>query len=162
MSVPNVAHLEPQRGGCCTVMPYFIGDVLELPLTTTQDYSLFHIIGDYSLTLWTRQIEAIVAKHGLLTFLAHPDYLAEPRARRTYVELLTHLSHLRGELNLWCALPGEVDRWWRSRRAMKLVRAGESWRVVGPESSRARVAWASLDADGRVVYRLGHEGRRPA
>ena len=162
MSVPNAAHLEPQRGGCCTVMPYFIGDVLELPLTTAQDYSLFHIIGDYSLTLWTRQIEAIVAKHGLLTFLAHPDYLAEPRARRTYVELLTHLSHLRGELNLWCALPGEVDRWWRSRRAMKLVRAGESWRVVGPESSRARVAWASLDADGRVVYRLGHEGRRPA
>ena len=34
MSVPNVAHLEPQRGGCCTVMPYFIGDILELPLTT--------------------------------------------------------------------------------------------------------------------------------
>jgi hypothetical protein len=32
MSVPNVAHLDPQRGGCCTVMPYFIGDQLELPL----------------------------------------------------------------------------------------------------------------------------------
>ncbi|MFL4245770.1 hypothetical protein, partial [Escherichia coli] len=42
MSVPNVAHLEPQRGGCCTVMPYFIGKILELPLTTIQDYSLFH------------------------------------------------------------------------------------------------------------------------
>jgi hypothetical protein len=27
MSVPNVAHLEPQRGGCCTVMPYFVGDI---------------------------------------------------------------------------------------------------------------------------------------
>ena len=52
MSVPNVAHLEPQRGGCCTVMPYFVGDVLELPLTTIQDYSLFHILGDYSTTLW--------------------------------------------------------------------------------------------------------------
>ncbi len=24
MSVPNAAHLEPQRGGCCTVMPYFL------------------------------------------------------------------------------------------------------------------------------------------
>ncbi len=24
MSVPNVAHLDPQRGGCCTVMPYFL------------------------------------------------------------------------------------------------------------------------------------------
>src|SRR5262249_140382 len=33
MSVPNVAHLEPFRGGCCTVMPYFIGKILELPLT---------------------------------------------------------------------------------------------------------------------------------
>ena len=56
MSVPNVAHLEPQRGGCCTVMPYFIGDLLELPLTTAQDYSLFHILGDYSTTLWKEQI----------------------------------------------------------------------------------------------------------
>ncbi len=32
MSVPNAAHLEPQRGGCCTVMPYFVGNILELPL----------------------------------------------------------------------------------------------------------------------------------
>jgi hypothetical protein len=30
MSVPNVAHLEPMRGGCCTVMPYFVGKILEL------------------------------------------------------------------------------------------------------------------------------------
>jgi hypothetical protein len=52
MSVPSVAHLDPQRGGCCTVMPYFIGDLVELPLTTTQDYSLFHILGDHSLDLW--------------------------------------------------------------------------------------------------------------
>src|SRR6266566_1999365 len=37
MSVPNVAHLDPQRGGCCTVMPYFVGKILELPVTTTQD-----------------------------------------------------------------------------------------------------------------------------
>src|SRR5581483_1528358 len=28
MSVPNVGHLDPQPGGCCTVMPYFIGDIL--------------------------------------------------------------------------------------------------------------------------------------
>src|SRR5208282_2894928 len=30
MSVPNVAHLDPQRGGCCTVMPYFLGEIVEL------------------------------------------------------------------------------------------------------------------------------------
>jgi len=43
MSVPSVAHLEPQRGGCCTIMPYFVGKILEIPLTTTQDLSLIHI-----------------------------------------------------------------------------------------------------------------------
>jgi len=44
MSVPNVGHLDAQLGGCCTVMPFYIGDILELPLTTTQDYSLFNIL----------------------------------------------------------------------------------------------------------------------
>ncbi len=64
MSVPNVAHLEPQRGGCCTVMPYFVGDILELPLTTIQDYSLFHILGDYSIDLWKEQIDLILRRTG--------------------------------------------------------------------------------------------------
>ena len=57
MSVPNVAHLDPQRGGCCTVMPYFLGDILEIPVTTVQDYTLFSILDDYSIDLWKRQIE---------------------------------------------------------------------------------------------------------
>ncbi len=75
MSVPNVGHLDPQFGGCCTVMPYFIGNVLELPLTTTQDYTLFNIISDYSLDLWQRQIRLITENHGLLSFIVHPDYV---------------------------------------------------------------------------------------
>ncbi|HEY4813418.1 MAG TPA: hypothetical protein VIH58_02005, partial [Chthoniobacterales bacterium] len=57
MSVPNVAHLEPQRGGCCTVMPFFVGEILELPLTTTQDYSLFYILNDHSIDLWRTQLD---------------------------------------------------------------------------------------------------------
>ncbi len=97
MSVPNVAHLEPQRGGCCTVMPYFLGDVLELPLTTAQDYSLFHVLGDYSTTLWQEQIELILEHNGLISFIAHPDYLIEPRARDVYTDLLRLLVRLRAE-----------------------------------------------------------------
>ena len=88
MSVPNVAHLEPQRGGCCTVMPYFIGKILEIPLTTAQDYSLFHVLDDYSLEIWKQQMALIKGKNGLMSFLTHPDYLIEPRARKTYEELL--------------------------------------------------------------------------
>jgi hypothetical protein len=157
MSVPNVAHLEPQRGGCCTVMPYFIGDILELQLTTTQDYSLFHILGDYSTALWERQIAEIRAEHGLISFIAHPDYLLDDRARAVYQQLLAHLDRIRDEANLWFALPGEINSWWRSRHVMSLVPDGDSWRVEGPGSERARVAYATL-ADGRIAYELEESG----
>ena len=81
MSVPNGAHLEPQRGGCCTVMPYFVGKILELPLTTAQDYSLFFILGDYSTSLWRQQIATILEQNGLVSVIAHPDYLVGERER---------------------------------------------------------------------------------
>jgi hypothetical protein len=77
-----VAHLEPQKGGCCTVFPYFIGDVLELPVTTTQDYTLWHILGERSTDLWKAQMDVILQKNGLANFIVHPDYILEPdRAR---------------------------------------------------------------------------------
>lgn len=151
MSVPNVARLEPQRGGCCTVMPYFIGKILELPLTTTEDYSLFHILGLYSTELWEQQINLILQRHGLITFITHPDYLIEKRPQRVYLDLLSRLSRLRAEKKLWVALPGSVNRWWRNRHEMRLVRDGNQWRIVGPDSERARIAYASLDGD-RLVY----------
>ena len=153
MSVPNVAHLEPQRGGCCTVMPYFIGDILELPLTTIQDYSLFHILGDYSTNLWIQQMELILEHNGLMSFITHPDYLMEPRAREVYLELLTRLAKMQVDKNLWIALPGDVNRWWRNRSQMQLVRHGDHWRIEGPDADRARVAYATL-VGNRVVYTL--------
>jgi hypothetical protein len=153
MSVPNVAHLEPQRGGCCTVMPYFVGKMLELPLTTIQDYSLFHILGDYSIALWKEQIDILLSKNGMISVLAHPDYLIKKRARAVYVDLLAHLCQLRAERKVWIALPGDVDSWWRSRNEMTIVPSGDSWRVEGAGSDRARVAYARLEND-RVVYEV--------
>ena len=132
-------------------MPYFMGRVLELPLTTAQDYTLFHVLGDYSTRLWQEQIDRILEQHGLVSFIAHPDYLVEPRARAVYTDLLRLLVRLRAERGVWIALPSEIEEWWRNRREMRLVPDGESWRVEGPGSERARVAYAKLDG-GRVVY----------
>jgi len=153
MSVPNVAHLEPQRGGCCTVMPYFINGVLELPLTTSEDYTLFHVLGDCSIGLWRQQIDLVLAENGLVSFIAHPDYLAEACARDAYTELVRLLVQLRAERHVWIALPSEIDEWWRQRRQMRLVAHGDGWRAEGPGAERARVAYARLDGD-RVVYQL--------
>jgi hypothetical protein len=150
MSVPNVAHLDPQRGGCCTVMPYFVGKVLEIPVTTTQDYTLFHILNDYSTTLWERQIELIMEKHGLITFVIHPDYLTSGRAKNTYEGLLSHLSQLRAENNLWVTTPGEVNTWWRQRSEMELVEEDGQVRIEGVGKERASIAYAT-EQDGRLV-----------
>jgi hypothetical protein len=150
MSVPNVAHLDPQRGGCCTVMPYFVGKVLEIPVTTTQDYTLFHILNDYSTTLWERQIELIMEKHGLITVVIHPDYLTSGRAKNTYVGLLSHLSRLKAEKNLWVTTPGEVNTWWRQRSEMELVEEDGQVRIEGIGKERASIAYAT-EQDGRLV-----------
>jgi peptidoglycan/xylan/chitin deacetylase (PgdA/CDA1 family) len=151
MSVPNVAHLDPQAGGCCTLFPYFIGKTLEIPVTTTQDYSLFHIIGEYNLDLWKKQASRIMGKHGLMNFIIHPDYIVDEKPQQTYRDLLAYLSQLRAEQNLWIPLPHEVDEWWRARGQMQLVQDGDTWRVAGVGSGRARVAYARLDA-GKLSY----------
>jgi hypothetical protein len=134
-------------------MPYFIGDLLELPLTTIQDYSLFNILQQRSLDLWTKQIQVIREQHGLVSFIIHPDYVQDRWATDLYDALLKHLSDLRDRERLWTALPRDVDAWWRARQAMQLVQCEGSWIIRGPEAERARVAFASLE-DGKLTYSL--------
>jgi hypothetical protein len=153
MSVPNVAHLDPQRGGCCTVMPYFIGDMVELPVTTTQDHTLFNILNDYSLDLWKQQIEIILQKCGLISFIVHPDYILSERAQNTYKALLQLLTELRSERDVWIALPAEVNRWWRQRNQMTLASTHGRWEISGEGSERAQMAYATLEGE-QLTYSL--------
>jgi hypothetical protein len=159
MSVPNVAHLDPQRGGCCTVMPYFVGHMLELPVTTTQDYSLFHILNQYSLDLWKQQIDLIRQKNGLIAFIVHPDYLANGAARSVYRGLLSYLAELRNRERIWIATPGAVNDWWRQRAQLRMVEDGTGWRIVGPGSERGRIGYAE-EHMGQLV--LSVEGQEPS
>jgi len=156
MSVPNVGHLDPQRGGCCTTKPYFIGKILEIPVVATQDYTLFNILGQYSMDLWDQQIELILEQNGLISFIVHPDYLLDKRARDVYSTLLARLAQLRSQSKMWISLPRELNDWWRSRNEMRLVQAGSGWQIEGPEERRARIAYASLEGD-RVIYSFDSE-----
>ena len=157
MSVPNVGRWEAQKGGCCTVMPYFIGSLLEIPLTTLQDYILFELWKDYSIEIWKSQARLIRGKNGLIHFLIHPDYIIHQRAQSAYRELLDFLRDFRVRENVWCALPGEVNDWWRQRANMSLVADGQGgWRIEGAGSERARLAYADLSGH-KIVYRIHHE-----
>jgi hypothetical protein len=150
MSVPNVGHLDPQTGGCCTVMPYFVGRILEIPLTTIQDYMLFHLLGDYSIDLWKRQLEIILERNGMASFIVHPDYILERRARAVHTELLEHLSFLRSQRNLWIVPPGEVNSWCRRRSQLKVLKRNGRWEIDGPGKEQACLAYATLGGENLV------------
>jgi hypothetical protein len=134
-------------------MPYFVGDMLELPVTTIQDHSLFHVLNLHSLELWKQQAEMILNKHGLISFIVHPDYIISERAQKAYKSLLQYLSTLRKERNLWFALPGEVNRWWRQRDKMTIIKDGSKWLIEGAGRERAVLAFATLEGD-RLIYKL--------
>jgi hypothetical protein len=154
MSVPNVARLDPQRGGCCTVMPYFVGEILEIPVTTTQDYMLFHLLDDYSLDLWKTQTDLIAKKNGLVTFIVHPDYVIEQKARAVYLDLLSSLRELERSQKVWFALPGQIDRWWRARHKMRIVGQDGNWQIEGEGAEHATLAFARIVGD-QLKYEVG-------
>jgi hypothetical protein len=135
-------------------MPYFLPDgMLELPVTTTQDYSLFHVLEEYSIDLWRKQASLILGWHGLMHFIVHPDYIIDTCAQGVYKALLEYLNQLRSDHKVWFPLPREVARWWRERSEMKLSADSTGWNIEGPGSDRARLAYARLEGD-RVVYEI--------
>ncbi len=147
MSVPNIGHLDPQGGGCCTVLPYFVGNILEIPVTLTQDYSLFHILHQYSIDLWKQQISTIVNGHGLVSVIIHPDYVIEPKQQQTYREFLKYVREQCSARDIWPTVPTQVNTWWRKRSAMNLAFGSQGWKVTGEGSESARVAYATLTGD---------------
>jgi peptidoglycan/xylan/chitin deacetylase (PgdA/CDA1 family) len=115
-SMPHSDPFEPIPGGCCSLRPFFIGDVVELPYTMPQDHTLFTLLGHRSTALWQQQFERIERLHGLVQVVSHPDpgYLGDRSKRELYVEFL---DAIRGRSKLWNALPREVAQWWRQRDA---------------------------------------------
>jgi glycosyltransferase involved in cell wall biosynthesis len=158
MSVPNVGHLDPQGGGCCTVMPYYVGDILEVPVTLTQDYSLFHILHQYSIDLWKQQIRTIADGHGLISAIIHPDYVIEPEQQQLFRSLLDFVRQQCSARDIWATVPSAINSWWRQRSAMNLVQGPEGWQISGEGSDKARVAYACLSGNSLVYSFTPIEG----
>ena len=114
---------------------------------------MFHILGERSIELWKREIEAIHSNHGLISILSHPDYLTESWAREIYLELLRHLADRSSADDIWLATPGQVNDWWRTRSKLCLTRENGSWRITGEGREHARIAYASRDGHN-VRYSL--------
>jgi len=122
---------EPLPGGCCTLWPFRLGPIIELPYTLPQDHTLFTLLRERSTQRWLTTADAIEARHGLIQCLSHPDpgYLGERDNRVLYIEFLDALAE---RPRLWRALPRDVASWWHRRETAETphedVELGTMWR----------------------------------
>jgi peptidoglycan/xylan/chitin deacetylase (PgdA/CDA1 family) len=105
---------EPQPGGCCSLWPFFIGDLVELPYTVPQDHTLLTLLGHRTASLWLETARAIEERFGLVHCVTHPDpgYLGDAEKRAVYRQFLEGMAAREG---VWRALPREIAAWWRLR-----------------------------------------------
>jgi hypothetical protein len=144
-SFPDSDPFEPQAGGCCSIMPFRFGDVVELPLTMLQDHTMFEILREPGIERWIDKADWIIGHHGLITMNVHPDYVVEQRYLDRYEAFLEYLAGRREEL--WQPLPRDAARWWRQREALEVLPDGS---IAGPSDYSATVAYA-LERDGELI-----------
>jgi hypothetical protein len=138
-SYPDTDPFEPDAGGCCTWLPFFNGDTVELPITLPQDHTLFAILRRDE-SLWLEKAEELRRRGGLALLITHPDYMLEERHRDAYTRFLAAFSE---DATAWAALPRDVSAWWRSRAGSRIERDEDGhWRIVGPAAARGHIAFA--------------------
>ena len=139
-SYTDTAPFEPQAGGCCTWLPYMIENLIELPITLTQDHTLFDLLGHRDETIWLEKARFLRQRGGMALVLTHSDYVGQPYLLDSYRRLLQEFAD---DSTAWKALPRDVSDWWRRRSNSNLEEIGGEWCVVGPACSEARVEFSS-------------------
>jgi len=124
-SFPDTDPYEPQPGGCLSIFPFFVGNLVELPITLAQDHTLFEILGHKDISIWKQKIDWIEKMNGMALVIVHPDYIRPGGGRgkesgysiEYYEELL---QYVKKKGSYWHALPREVAGWWRRRDASEI------------------------------------------
>jgi hypothetical protein len=131
---------EPQPGGCCSYLPYFNENMVELPITLPQDHTLFSILQHPDADVWMSKADFLRERGGMALVLTHPDYASDPRAAEGYRALL---EGFRQDDSRWHALPREVAAWWRQRAGSAIRPDGGGWRIEGPAAASGRIRFAT-------------------
>jgi peptidoglycan/xylan/chitin deacetylase (PgdA/CDA1 family) len=138
-SYPDTDPFEPQGGGCCSWLPFWNGDLLELPITLAQDHTLFVILRESGARLWLEKARLLREREGMALLDTHPDYLLDEPATSAYEELLATFAE---DATAWRALPVDVATWWHRRAETHIERDGTGWRAVGPGADEALISYA--------------------
>jgi hypothetical protein len=150
-SYPDTDPFEPMAGGCCSWLPFFNRDMVELPITLTQDHTLFVILGRDE-SLWREKLQFLRARGGMALAIVHPDYMGEDRRLDAYRRLL---ESVRDDPEVWTALPCEVADWWRRRASTSLRNVEGSWQPRGPAASEVAITYVPPRFPTHMPVRLG-------
>ncbi|HEX4034205.1 MAG TPA: hypothetical protein VHX66_07160 [Solirubrobacteraceae bacterium] len=154
-SFPDTDPYEPEPGGCCSIFPYFLDSIVELPITMVQDHTLWEILREPTIDLWRRKGDWLVANHGLINVIVHPDYLLAAERLDLYSQLLAYLRERIDGDRGWHALPRDIAAWWKARAGMSVLEEEAMVRIAdsspGEWSQRATVTWAA-SRDGEITF----------
>ena len=139
---------EPQPGGCCSYLPYFNENMVELPITLPQDHTLFSILQRPDAEVWIQKAEFLRERGAMMLLLTHPDYAHDPRVAEGYRSLLDRFRH---DNSVWHALPREVATWWRQRANSSIRIDGDGWRIEGPAAASGRIRFATAEVPAGPV-----------
>lgn len=146
-SYPDTDPYEPVSGGCCSWLPYHIGELVELPITLPQDHTLFVILGETDESIWVEKTRQLRDRGGMALVITHPDYMVDQTRVAAYERFLATFA---GDDTGWKALPHEVSTWWRERAASSIERSADAWRIIGPAAERGRIVNVARAQAGRA------------
>lgn len=138
-SYPDTDPYEPIAGGCCSWLPFFNQQVVELPITLAQDHTLFVILRRGE-SAWQVKADLLRSRGGMALALTHPDYMGTGPRLAAYRRLLDAFAD---DQAAWKALPREVSEWWRRRAETSLWPDRRGWRAVGPAAGEAAILFTS-------------------
>ena len=108
-SFPDTDPFEPQAGGCCSIFPFFLDDMVELPITLVQDHTMWELLQQPGIDLWLEKsrVDPRAPRAGQRS-TCHPDYLIEQDRLDLYDEFLGWLTAARRRLARAAARGGEL------------------------------------------------------
>ena len=121
---------EPQPDGVKTIFPFQVprnggAGYVELPYTLPQDSTLFLVLGESSIDVWTRKLDWLAARGGMALVNVHPDYMTFDQENGSseysadlYEQFLRYAKD-RYARDAWFACPRDVAGYVRADAALR-------------------------------------------
>lgn len=121
---------EPQADGVGTIFPFYVDGTkngrkgyVELPYTLVQDFTLLVLMAEKNVDIWTKKVDWVAAKGGMVLVNIHPDYMSfngdkpglEEYPAERYAELLDYIKSTYAG-RYWHGLPRDLARFVAARR----------------------------------------------